>query len=83
LGRQISADELLSDRKAAAVARMALIQQMSEHQILAAIHQLENVAHERGDRVGNSVQARAALLLHSSLAAKHQRQSVPPPPPAA
>ena len=80
-GREIKADELLSDSHAASVARMALILQMTEEQIVAAIRQLETVAHQRGDQVGDSVQARAALVLHASLAAKRQRQSVPPPHP--
>jgi hypothetical protein len=75
VGREITAEELQSDRAANHVARMALVQHMSEEQIQTAIRQLEQVATDHGDRIGDSVQARAALILHASLSAKRQRGS--------
>jgi hypothetical protein len=79
-GREITADELLSDRHAHLVAQMALIQNMTEGQIVTAIDQLEHVAEEQGDLVGDSARARAALILHASLGAKRRRGSEWPTP---
>jgi hypothetical protein len=77
---EITAEELLSDRAANNVARMALIQHMTDEQIHGVIRQLEQVATQRGDRVGDSVQARAALILHASVSAKRKRGSAWPSP---
>jgi hypothetical protein len=79
MGREITADELVNDAHAGAIARMALIERMDEEQIVEVIHGLEAVATRNGDRTGSSGAARAALVLMASLEAKRRRASQPPP----
>jgi hypothetical protein len=74
-GHEITADELVNDAHAAAIARMALIERMDEQQVVDVIHGLEAVATRNGDRTGSSGPARAALILRISLEAKRRRAS--------
>lgn len=75
---EITADELANDVDAGAIARMALIERMSEHQIVEVIRGLEALATRNGDQTGSTGPARAALILIASLEAKRRRASTPP-----
>jgi len=60
----------------------ALIRRMSDDQINRLIGELEYIAEERGDRVGESAYAQAAQHLIAALEARRERRnggSVPPP----
>jgi hypothetical protein len=65
------------------VAMNALIRRMTDDQINRVIGELEYIAEERGDRVGESVHAQAAAHLIAALEGRRDRRngaSVPPPP---
>ena len=60
----------------------ALIRRMSDDQINRVIGELEYIAEERGDRVGESAHAQAAAHMVAALESRRERRnggSVPPP----
>jgi hypothetical protein len=60
----------------------ALIRRMTDDQINRVIGELEYIAEERGDRIGESAHAQAAQHLVVALEARRERRnggSVPPP----
>jgi hypothetical protein len=64
------------------VAMSALIRRMTDDQINRVIGELEYVAEERGDRMGESAHAQAAQHLIAALESRRERRnghSVPPP----
>jgi hypothetical protein len=64
------------------VVTAALIRRMTDDQINRVIGELEYIAEERGDRMGESAHAQAAAHLIAALEGRRERRnghSVPPP----